>query len=109
MTSRVRQSSRRGVIILVTFAACVTAIVGSLAQRGAVPSPLPGRQADGVTRLPNGRRIAPAGHHVQVGDLPLEDVASADGRFLIITAQGWTHPTLTMSVDGEVQVGGLVG
>jgi YVTN family beta-propeller protein len=96
MTNRVRQSSRRGVIILLTFAASVSAIVGSLAQRGTVPSPLPGRQADGATLLPNGWRIAPAGHHVQVGDLPLNMAPSADGRFLVITNNGWTRPTLTI-------------
>src|SRR3954465_5215100 len=108
MTSRVRQSSRRGVIILLTFAACVGAIVGSLAQRGAVPSPLPGRQADGVTLLPNGWRIARGGHHIQVGALPLNMAPSADGGFLVITNNGWTHPTLTVFDTKNEQVTGRV-
>src|SRR4051812_24318573 len=108
MTSRVRQSSRRGVIILVTFAACVSAIVGSLAQRGAVPSPLPGRQADGATLLPNGWKIAPAGHHIQIGDLPLNMAPSPDGRFLIVTNNGFTRPTLTVFDTKHEQVVGRV-
>ena len=32
---------------------------------------LPGREPGGVTLLPNGWRIAPAGRHLAVGDLPL--------------------------------------
>src|SRR5689334_22097133 len=93
MSSRVGQVSRRGMVILITFGACISAMVGSLAQRGAVLSPRPGRQADGATLLPNGWRIAPAGHHVQVGDLPLNMAPSIDGRFLVITNNGWTLPT----------------
>lgn len=106
-STRVRPS-RRGIIVLVTFGVCIIAIVGSLAQRGAVPSPRPGRQANGATLLPNGWRIAPAGRHIQIGDLPLNMVTSVDGRFLVITNNGWTRPTLTVFDTKHEQVTGRV-
>ncbi len=108
MSSSLTKTSRRGVIVLLTFGVCVIAIVGSIAQRGAGPSPHPGRQADGATLLPNGWRIAPAGRHVQVGDLPLNMATSADGRFLVITNNGWTRPTLTVFDTKNEQVTGRV-
>ncbi len=108
MSSSVTKPSRRGVIVLLTFGVCVMAIVGSIAQRGAVPSPRPGRQANGATLLPNGWRIAPAGRHIQVGDLPLNMATSADGRFLVITNNGWTRPTLTVFDTKNEQVTGRV-
>ena len=61
-----------------------------------MPAAWPGRQPGGATLLPNGWRIAPAGKHVQVGDLPLNMAPSPDGRFLVITNNGWTRPTLTV-------------
>lgn len=36
--------------------------------------------------LPNGRRVTPAGVSTQVGENPLGEALSADGRFLIVTA-----------------------
>ena len=96
MTPTATKTSRRGVVVLLTFGVCIMAMVGSIAQRGAVPSRWPGRQATGVTLLPNGWRIAPAGRHIQVGDLPLNMATSVDGRFLVITNNGWTRPTLTV-------------
>lgn len=86
----------RGAALLLSFGACVIAIVGSYAQRGAIPAPRPGRQRGGETLLPNGWRIAPAGRHVQVGDLPLNMAPSPDGRYIIITNNGWSKPTLTV-------------
>jgi DNA-binding beta-propeller fold protein YncE len=50
----------------------------------------------GTTLLPNGWRIAPAGRHMTVGDLPLAMVESADGRFLIVTNNGYSRPSLTV-------------
>lgn len=38
----------------------------------------PGALGGGVTLLPNGWKIAPAGRHVQVGSLPLAMVESMD-------------------------------
>ncbi len=91
-----RRRARRAIVLLLLFGTCVAAIVGAYAQPGAVPAPRPGRQRGGDTLLPNGWRIDPAGHHVQVGDLPLNMIASQDGRFLVVTNNGWTKPTLTV-------------
>ena len=67
---------------------------GALAQ----PSVLPQRPgaAKGQTLLPNGWRIAPAGKHVGVGDLPLAMVESADGRYAIVANNGYQKPSLTV-------------
>src|SRR3982751_4391072 len=40
-----------------------------VAQRAAPPPRRPGVVEPGITQLPNGWRIAPAGRHAQVGDL----------------------------------------
>ena len=50
----------------------------------------------GATLLPNGWRIAPAGRHLNVGDLPLAMVESADGRYLIVSNNGYVRPSLTV-------------
>jgi YVTN family beta-propeller protein len=52
--------------------------------------------ARGVTLLPNGWRIAPAGRHMNVGDLPLSMVESSDGRYLVVTGNGYVKPTLAV-------------
>ncbi len=96
MTIRQSNGARRSATVLLTFGACVIAIVGSIAQRGAVPTARPGPQPGGATLLPNGWRIAPAGRHVQIGDLPLNMAPSPNGRFLVITNNGWARPTLTV-------------
>ncbi len=56
----------------------------------------PGPDGKGVTLLPNGWRIAPAGRHVMVGDLPLAMLVSPDGRWAIVTNNGYLKPTLTV-------------
>src|SRR5947209_7207404 len=67
---------------------------------GAGPAPeppsRPGPEGGGVTLLPNGWRIAPAGRHITVGDLPLAMVESADGRYLIVSNNGYAKPTLVV-------------
>jgi len=63
------------------------------------PGSSPGTKK-GVTLLPNGWRIAPAGRHLAVGDLPLAMVESVDGRYLVVTNNGYAKPTLTL-VDLE--------
>src|SRR5215470_9237507 len=50
----------------------------------------------GSTLLPNGWRIAPAGRHINVGDLPLAMVESPDGRYLIVTDNGYVRPALVV-------------
>jgi YVTN family beta-propeller protein len=70
------------------------------AAPGALHADRPGSQGGGTVLLPNGWRIAPAGRHLPVGDLPLSMVESADGRYVIVTNNGHTKPTLTV-VDVE--------
>jgi YVTN family beta-propeller protein len=72
-----------------------TALV-TVAQRTPPAPQRPGMLGRGVTLLPNGWKIAPAGRHSQVGDLPLNMVWSPDGRYLIVTNNGWSKPTLTI-------------
>ena len=60
----------------------------------------PGREPGSVTLLPNGWRIAPAGRHVPVGDLPLAMEESPDGRMLVVSNNGYAKPSLTL-VDVE--------
>ncbi|MDQ2978622.1 MAG: hypothetical protein M3R62_05340, partial [Acidobacteriota bacterium] len=56
---------------------------------------VPGRSA-GETLLPNGWRIAPVGRHLQIGDLPLAMAESPDGKYLLVTNNGYAKPTLRM-------------
>jgi YVTN family beta-propeller protein len=56
----------------------------------------PGAQNAGVTLLPNGWKIAPAGRAIHVGDFPMSMIASADGRYLIVSNNGWSRPSLTI-------------
>ena len=56
----------------------------------------PGALGGGVTLLPNGWKIAPAGWHVQIGDLPLAMVQSPDGRFLLVSNNGYAKPSVAV-------------
>jgi YVTN family beta-propeller protein len=68
-----------------------------LAAGTAVDKPArPGAEGGGVTLLPNGWRIAPAGRHITVGDLPLAMVESPDGRYVIVSNNGYARPTLAV-------------
>src|SRR4029078_9838770 len=62
----------------------------------------PGAQGGGTTLLPNGWRIAPAGRHLTVGDLPLAMVESPDGRYLIVSNNGYSKPTLSVVDVGRM-------
>jgi YVTN family beta-propeller protein len=86
----------RRTIPFVLLALVVVGGLAPLAQRGPAPPERPGRQGDAVTLLPNGWRISPAGTHIQAGDFPLAMTSSPDGRFLIITNNGYATPTLTI-------------
>jgi YVTN family beta-propeller protein len=66
----------------------------------APPPEKPGPVGKGVTLLPNGWRIAPAGSHLDVGDLPLAMAIHPDGRHVVITNNGWSKPSLRV-VDLE--------
>jgi len=72
----------------------ILAAVASVAQRGRRRRSGPASQGKGVTLLPNGWRIQPAGRHLSVGDLPLAMVESPDGNHLVITNNGYAKPTL---------------
>ena len=69
---------------------------GAAAVPPADPSAKPGVQGGGITLLPNGWRISPIGRHLQAGDLPLAMIAAPDRRFLILTNNGYSKPTLTV-------------
>ncbi len=56
----------------------------------------PGVVEKGVTLLPNGWRIAPAGRHAMIGDLPLAMLVSPDSRWAIVTNNGYNKPTLSV-------------
>jgi YVTN family beta-propeller protein len=74
----------------------LAAVAGSLAQRGPAAPVWPGSLGKGVTLLPNGWKIQPAGRHLSIGDLPLGMVESPDGNFLIVTNNGHAKPSLTV-------------
>ena len=90
--------------ILVTFALCVLGALVPVAQQAAKPPRRPGYQGNGVTLLPNGWRIAPAGRHIHVGDLPMNLTASRDGRFLVVSTSGWEKPALVVFDTKSLQV-----
>ena len=82
------------------LALAAAAAVGLAAPvRTAKPPQRPGLER-GVTLLPNGWKISPAGRHISIGDLPLGMAESPDGRFLAITNNGCTKPSLSV-VDLE--------
>jgi DNA-binding beta-propeller fold protein YncE len=89
---------------LATAGVCAALALGGIrtvAQRTTATVPKrPGPQGGGVTLLPNGWQIAPAGRSLSVGDFPMSMVATPDRRFLIISNNGWSRPTLTI-VDAE--------
>jgi len=67
----------------------------ALVSAGPAERQTPGVQGD-VTLLPNGWKISPAGRHLSVGDLPLAMAESRDGRYLVVTNNGYAKPTLTV-------------
>jgi YVTN family beta-propeller protein len=47
-----------------------------------------GPRPDGTAVVPTGYQVTPAGQQTALGDLPLNEVASPDGRWLVITNAG---------------------
>jgi DNA-binding beta-propeller fold protein YncE len=72
------------------------AVLGIALGHGSAGAQTPGHQREGTVLLPNGWRIAPAGRHILVGDLPLAMLESPDGRHLVVTNNGHAKPTLTV-------------
>jgi YVTN family beta-propeller protein len=79
----------KGAVTAVMVGCMAAAMV---AQRAWVSRP--GYTGGGVTLLPNGWRIAPAGRHLAIGDLPLAMALSPDGHALVVTNNGYAKPTL---------------
>ncbi len=81
-----------------TVVVALSAAIWSATARGdTAPAAIrPGALGWGVTLLPNGWKIAPAGRHVQVGDLPLAMVESPDGRSLLVANNGYAKPTVSV-------------
>lgn len=58
---------------------------------------LPGKTGTGnQILLPNGWKLSPAGHSVQLGDLPLNMQLSSSGKFLAITNNGQSTQSLQL-------------
>jgi DNA-binding beta-propeller fold protein YncE len=69
----------------------------------------PGHETGRTVLLPNGWRIAPAGRHVPLGDLPLDLVESPDGGALIVTNNGYGKPSLSVVNTRTLQVQSRIG
>jgi DNA-binding beta-propeller fold protein YncE len=82
------------------FAAGATAMLTRAQSQSLAPAVLPGAVGDGTMLLANGWRLAPAGRQVPVGDLPLNVVASPDGKYLIVTNNGLATPSLSVIDTG---------
>jgi DNA-binding beta-propeller fold protein YncE len=88
--------SRHFAAIALACTFVVFAAVVSVARLGPPLPVWPGQLGHGVTLLPNGWKLQPAGRHMPIGDLPLAMVESPDGRFLVVTNNGYAKPTLTV-------------
>jgi DNA-binding beta-propeller fold protein YncE len=87
-----RRSLYFSIFILVVMAA----VAVPMAQRGASPPDWPGYKGNGVTLLPSGWKIAPAGRAVIVGDLPMNLAPSPDGRFVAVSTSGYSKPAISV-------------
>ncbi len=83
---------RRHLIALCAIVLTGAAVFGDGAPTTNRPGPLGG----GVTLLPNGWKIAPAGIHRQIGDLPLAMVESPDGGSVLVATNGYARPTIAV-------------
>ncbi len=82
--------SARALICAVSlFAAAVSQALAQAPKTVERPGP-----ERGATLLPNGWRIAPAGRHMQIGDLPLAMAESSDGHYLVVADNGFVKPSL---------------
>jgi len=91
-----RRVSSLALVFIIVLVASIGLAVSPLAERAGNPPEWPGVKGRGVTLLPNGWKIAPAGRSFHVGDFPLSMVASPDGQYVIVSNNGWSRPTLTI-------------
>ncbi|MEO5897091.1 MAG: bifunctional YncE family protein/alkaline phosphatase family protein [Vicinamibacterales bacterium] len=89
-------SNKAWLVLTLALLVVVGSLVVPLAQRGNEPPVWPGVKGKGVTLLPNGWSIAPAGRSIGVGDFPMSMVLSRDGRFAIVSNSGWSKPSVTV-------------
>ena len=92
----------RWLAVILVFAFCGSLfLLHSIAQTkqksGAVKAPRkePGKTIS-VTLLPNGWTLTPEGVQIPVSDLPLNMVTSIDGRYLLVTTNGWGPQTINV-------------
>ena len=90
-------------ILLVAILGATVASIGDVR-----PAVFPGFLGGGITLLPNGWKLSPAGRHIQVGDLPLAMVESPDGGSLFIANNGYSAPSLTVVDVKEQAVRGTI-
>lgn len=94
---------RAGLLIGFAGIVCVAAFAPLVADE--TPRVVwPGYQGNGVTLLPNGWKLSPAGRHETVGGLPMNLVPSPDGRFIAISTSGWTKPALSVFDTHTLQI-----
>ncbi len=94
LPTTIRQFARGSVAVAVVMigAALITRAQSAPSQTTAAP----GAASDGTTLLPNGWRLAPAGRHLALGDLPLNLAISPDGRYAVVTNDGLSRPSLSV-------------
>src|SRR5258706_7265901 len=86
---------RRLVVPVLVLMLAPAALAAEKPTRSTSRLQVPGREGNTVL-LPNGWRIAPAGRHLTVGDLPLALAESPDRGTLVITDNGYDKPRLTL-------------
>jgi YVTN family beta-propeller protein len=91
-----KQFRRAGVVVVTGLLIATAGRYLTLAQSAPAASPALGSQGDGSYFLPNGWRLAPAGKHLKVGNLPLTVMQTPDSRYLIVTNDGLMRPTLSV-------------
>jgi sugar lactone lactonase YvrE len=94
--------------LLLILAWCGLLVTLAASYGDVVPSARPGPLGGGVTLLPNGWKIAPAGRHVPVGHLPLAIVESADGRSLFVSSNGFERPAVIVVDADQLYVRGSI-
>jgi DNA-binding beta-propeller fold protein YncE len=92
------QHSKVRTFILGGVSLCVVVVGSAILSRAQTTSATasPGPRGDGSTLLPNGWRLAPAGLQLPVGDLPLNLITSADGKYVIVTNNGLARPSISV-------------